>query len=330
MNKKLIFCCAVCTLGMLQAQAQWNGSSVNTTTTQTNVGIGTDNPSAYLHIAENPDLDGPKLKIEGNFYNPSGFNLPQPNIMEVWNNGTLPSSPYLQMNRFGNVTLGNAQINSENDRLTIFGHLSMVNEDGTARYISARAPKAAFSIVENTNHWNGPSYLMYGKDAEEHQYAGAIRIISYGSSGLGTSIENYDTKEGNFIPRLRVMNDGKVIIGSVPSTPEGYSLYVPQGILTEKVKVALSSSGNWADYVFAPDYKLKSLTEVESFIKANKHLPGVPSGEALAKDGGIDMNEMFAKQMEKIEELTLYMIDMKKEVEQLKKENKELRKAAGK
>jgi hypothetical protein len=118
---------------------------------------------------------------------------------------------------------------------------------------------------------------------------------------------------------------GTVKIGDVPM-PAGYKLYVEQGILTERVKVALKTSGNWADHVFAPGYKLKSLPEVEKFIKENKHLPGIPSAETLVKDGGIDMNRMFAKQMEKIEELTLYMIEIKKENEQLKKEIKALKK----
>ena len=98
-------------------------------------------------------------------------------------------------------------------------------------------------------------------------------------------------------------------------------MYVSDGILAEKVKVAVKNLTNWADYVFAPEYKLRSLSEVEAFINVNRHLPGIPSAETIVKEGGIDVNEMFAKQMEKIEELTLYLIELKKEVELLKKEN---------
>jgi hypothetical protein len=113
---------------------------------------------------------------------------------------------------------------------------------------------------------------------------------------------------------------GKVLIGHT-TMPAGYKLYVEQGILTEKVKVALKTSGNWADHVFAPGYKLKSLPEVETFIKQNKHLPGIPSAETLVKEGGVDITDMLAKQMEKIEELTLYIIDMNKRMDKLEKEN---------
>lgn len=131
-----------------------------------------------------------------------------------------------------------------------------------------------------------------------------------------------------------------VSIGTVTTTP-GYKLFVEQGILTEKVKVALKNTTNWSDYVFAENYSLKPLPEVEAFVKKNKHLPGVPSAEQLVKEGGIDVNQMFAKQMEKIEELTLYVIELSKKLaaqsemielqsqktEKLEKENAVLRNA---
>jgi hypothetical protein len=113
---------------------------------------------------------------------------------------------------------------------------------------------------------------------------------------------------------------GTTVMGNV-STPAGYKLYVEQGILTEKVKVAIKNSGNWADHVFTADYKLQPLDKVETFIKNNNHLPGVPSAQQLVNDGGVDVSSMLAKQMEKIEELTLYIIEMNKKIEKLEKEN---------
>ena len=122
-----------------------------------------------------------------------------------------------------------------------------------------------------------------------------------------------------------------VMIGNVtnvsPLTAGTYKLLVAGGILTEKIKAALQSGGNWSDFVFEKDYKLKSLEEVEKYIQLNKHLPGIPSAQQLVDDGGIDMNEMFAKQMQKIEELTLYIIEIKKEIKDLQKENKSLKSA---
>lgn len=74
----------------------------------------------------------------------------------------------------------------------------------------------------------------------------------------------------------------------------------------------------WADYVFQDDYKLKPLSEVEAFIKENKHLPSVPSA-AKIQDKGAHVAELMTKMMEKIEELTLYSIEQKKEIDELKR-----------
>ncbi|WP_228724361.1 bZIP transcription factor [Spirosoma sp. KUDC1026] len=104
-----------------------------------------------------------------------------------------------------------------------------------------------------------------------------------------------------------------IVIGSaLAKTPAGYRLYVEDGILTEKVKVALKSTADWSDYVFAPTYKLRSLSDVAQFVQANKHLPGVPSASEVVEQG-IDVAKMDAKLLEKIEELTLYSIELEKE-----------------
>jgi len=75
----------------------------------------------------------------------------------------------------------------------------------------------------------------------------------------------------------------------------------------------------WADYVFEADYKLMPLADVESFLKEHKHLPSIPS-EKVMKEEGIDLAEMNVKMMEKIEELTLYLIQQNKELEKMKAE----------
>ena len=98
-----------------------------------------------------------------------------------------------------------------------------------------------------------------------------------------------------------------------------YKLYVQTGILTEKLVVAVANSIYWADYVFDKNYKLMPIHELEAFIKDNKHLPNVPSANEVVKSG-IDVAKMDAKLLEKIEELTLYIIEQNKRIEAL--ENK--------
>ena len=109
------------------------------------------------------------------------------------------------------------------------------------------------------------------------------------------------------------------------ATAGSYGLLVEKGILTEKLKVATISSADWADYVFESSYKLMALEEVEKFVKANKHLPNVPSADEMSKNG-LDVVTSDSKLLEKIEELTLYMIEMNKEIKALKKENEQLKK----
>jgi hypothetical protein len=98
----------------------------------------------------------------------------------------------------------------------------------------------------------------------------------------------------------------------------GYKMAVAGGIITEKVRVATSGTAFWADYVFDKSFKLKSLKEVESFIKENKHLPDVPSTTDVTKNG-IDLAETQALLLQKIEELTLYVIQQQKEIDKLKR-----------
>ncbi|KAA5538196.1 hypothetical protein [Paenimyroides baculatum] len=127
--------------------------------------------------------------------------------------------------------------------------------------------------------------------------------------------------------------NGKVGIGyafgTFPTTAGGvnvsvYNLFVNGGILTEEVRVILKAQ--WADYVFADNYNLKSLKEVEQFIKQNGHLPNVPSA-AQVKENGIEVGEIITIQQEKIEELTLHLINQEKQLEELKAQVKQLLKA---
>lgn len=117
--------------------------------------------------------------------------------------------------------------------------------------------------------------------------------------------------------RLHNANNGKVVIGTgINSYPGDFQLYVKGGILTERVRVAVANSDRWADYVFEHGYKLMSLHDVEKHINYYKHLPNVPSAEQMVKSG-MDVTETSAKLLEKIEELTLYMIKANKQIEAL-------------
>ncbi len=103
--------------------------------------------------------------------------------------------------------------------------------------------------------------------------------------------------------------NGNVGIGT--SDTKGYKLAVAGNMIAESVKVKLQV--NWPDYVFAEDYDLLSLKETEKQIKEQGHLPGIPSATEV-KVNGIDLGDMNAKLLQKIEELTLHLIEKDKEI----------------
>lgn len=102
----------------------------------------------------------------------------------------------------------------------------------------------------------------------------------------------------------------------------GYTLAVAGKIVTEEINVKLS--GTWPDYVFEPGHKLLSLSELEKFIIKNKHLPGVPASKEVEQNG-VSLGEMNTILLKKIEEMTLYLIDLQKTCEKIKQENMDIK-----
>ncbi len=135
---------------------------------------------------------------------------------------------------------------------------------------------------------------------------------------IGTNSSN---ASGKFVvrtgggDRMFVDSDGNVSIGSTLKA-NGYKLNVDGRVICEELKVQLS--GAWPDYVFKDDYKLRTISEMESYIKENGHLPGIPSAKVVESEG-ISVGDMQKRMMEKIEELSLYIIELRKEIDTLKK-----------
>lgn len=120
-------------------------------------------------------------------------------------------------------------------------------------------------------------------------------------------------------------NNGNIGLGT--PNPFGWRLAVNGSIRAKEVRVETS----WADFVFEETYDLPSLDDVEAHIKAKGHLKDIPSAEEVAKNG-IYLGEMNSKLLQKIEELTIYLIDMNKvlkvqseKIERLESENQILK-----
>ena len=132
--------------------------------------------------------------------------------------------------------------------------------------------------------------------------------IHFGTNGisllyLGTDHNLYVGLSHKDIPHIR------------PELRNKYRLFVKEGILSEDYAIAPIAS--WADFVFHKNYNLRPLSEVEKFIKDKKHLPDVPSAQKVAEDG-YSQHEMNKVLLQKVEELTLYVIELEKQVKSLK------------
>jgi hypothetical protein len=137
-------------------------------------------------------------------------------------------------------------------------------------------------------------------------------VFSVAPNGTAGSVVNT-----NDWKKITINNEGKMLIGSCNPPPgQIYNLYVRGGIRTEEVKVDMAFNAGWADYVFSPTYKLRTIEELKSFINKNKHLPNIPT-EAEIKSDGINVAEISTKLLEKIEELSLYVIQLNEKNEEL-------------
>lgn len=113
--------------------------------------------------------------------------------------------------------------------------------------------------------------------------------------------------------RLLIDNNGNVGIGT--TAPGSFKLAVEGKIGAREVTI--TSTTPWPDYVFTPNHKLPSLETIERYIQKHKHLPEVPTAKEVEAKG-IDLGQMNTILLKKVEELTLYVIELKKEVDQLK------------
>lgn len=139
-------------------------------------------------------------------------------------------------------------------------------------------------------------------------------------TSVGTGITDYTSENANIATvdwtARDLFADRNIGIGT--TNTQGYRLAVAGNVIAEGVKVELQ--GNWPDFVFENSYDLPNLDEVRAFIANYGHLPNIPSAQKV-KEEGIDLGDMNAKLLQKIEELTLYIISQNHEIEKLKEEN---------
>jgi hypothetical protein len=274
------------------------------------VGIGTAAPASALHVL---DANATLLTLE-RFNSAGGMNI-------QYKNNTY--SIYAGLNTNGGFSVGTTPNFNTNGILTATSGGNV----GIGTYIpNAKLDIRGTLLTSGTTANLDPSDVVHGNISYLansgqmimgwNRNAGAGETAFISNPGLGGqggfAFYNYDNS-GAESQLMWIQGNGNVGIGT--TDPKGYKLAVNGGVIATAVTVKLYA--NWPDYVFKKDYQLPSLTAVKTYIDQNQHLPEMPSAEEIAKDG-LNLGEMNRLLVKKVEELTLYLIEKDKQVNELK------------
>lgn len=169
----------------------------------------------------------------------------------------------------------------------------------------------AIRITGQSTGYGGPA-LVFGKHQTSNYGNYVIEYLP--DEGLNFSIPWPNPGFGNYDLILSTTN--KIGMGTNVfncSDCDEYRLFVKDGIRTEKIKVDIANQNGWADYVFEDNYNLISLNKLSEYIKKERHLPNIPTSLEVVETG-VELKELNVKLLEKIEELTLYIIDLNRDI----------------
>lgn len=166
-----------------------------------------------------------------------------------------------------------------------------------------------------------------GIGTADNSVSATLQVFKSTNSSAGTAVFkgtthyshfHYGTNEDTYI---RGGKDGShIVLNDIPNGNVGIGVYPSAYKLevngTTRSKEVIVETG-WADYVFEENYQLRSIDEMEAFVKKNKHLPNIPKASEI-ENNGLKVGETNKAMMEKIEELALYIIQLKKEIDILK------------
>lgn len=314
-----------------------------------NVGVGIASPTEKIHMLGNLKLDGHAGIIfntpdASDPYNYIAFKV-QDERKWLIDYGTVQTNNLRflrfsggQFKTFLNLDYDNLEVelldvnvgiglSNPSHKLHVAGDM-MVSRLGSIGLVSKIMARGTMSGSTNTitavlrsgtgdgasfGSWNGGLSSWFG--------------IGFHSDFDNTTRGIFNTRNGDFSIKGEFSSEGSGSnyfegnVGIGTTNPGTFKLAVNGNIRAKEIKVETG----WSDFVFEDDYDLRTLEEVEGFIKTNKHLPEIPSAKEV-KENGVELGEMDSKLLQKIEELTLYIIDQEKRIKKLEAINSQLMK----
>lgn len=277
-----------------------------------NLGIGTPFPSERLEVVGESlfrDENGiATFQSSGNnaFLSFTTNNDEAGADVGYFNDGTdlyyfvnTPAGSFGEMTIRNNGEVGFGSLESIPDHLiNVNGNIALTNSRGRLGFFNGTLEKGTVRMGASDMHIEN-----LGQNSDND-----IFISSFDDIALRTGAD--------FTRRININGDGRVSIGDI-NVPNGFLLAIDGNTICEEVQVELS--GNWPDYVFQSDYNLRSLSDLADFINKNGHLPNVPSEDEIEAQGGVQIGATQQVLLEKIEELTLYILQQQQEIDALKK-----------
>jgi hypothetical protein len=220
--------------------------------------------------------------------------------IRTWNAGQITEAMQIESN-------GRVGIGVFNPEATLHAHSEIKTSHPGQTNINLRMQAVGIPAIRFTR-WTGNG------DDYHTAFVGQIWDAQVGcySLALGATAE-FNGNQDNVVPTIYMPTNGNVGIGT--NNPDA-KLAVKGHIHTQEVRVDLTGAVA-PDYVFEKEYELLPLSELETYINQNKHLPEVPSAKEMEKEG-LNLKEMNLLLLKKVEELTLHLIEMKKEINELK------------
>jgi hypothetical protein len=284
-----------------------------------NVGIGTYNPLTKMQIGDTWTFyDGSTNKIIGRntYWNGS-------NHVRIQQG----AASQITFNSSGDIELHTALNGAAGTNITAWNTIALKN-NGNVSIGTTTSQQSKLHVAGNFTVREGSNFNLALGSAYAQNLAWGTSYIGFNAvrNNGSWTLAGDEANNGGSVIWSNVQGD--IFFATIPRSGGGTQTLTDEQV-KGNIKLHLRSSGvlkakevlvtlaGWPDYVFEDDYKLLSLSEVEQYIQQNKRLPQIPSAREV-EENGVELGDMQSKLLLKIEELTLYIIQMQKEIDELK------------